>query len=82
MVSFIEILQQCTLPDATETDLDAWNTLEGGSSLSADTELKVGIFGYDISCLAIRCIEGDISDDMGICDMIEARGLDGLAFGV
>jgi len=82
MVIFFEMLSQCTFPDANQTDLDAWNTLEGGSSLSTETELKVGIFGYDISCLAIRCIEGDISDVGGLCDMIEARGLDGLAFGV
>jgi|688.fasta_scaffold714178_1 hypothetical protein len=79
---FINFLRACGLPTASETDIDAWNQLDGSSSQSANTRIKVGIFGYDMTCIATRCILGDISDTAGRCDMIEARGLDGLAFGV
>ena len=51
--------------------------------------LKVGLFGYDISCLVGMCAsvdqnEGDSGTGMftGYCGLIESRGLDGLAFGI
>jgi len=51
--------------------------------------LKVGLFGYDISCLVGMCAsvdnnEGDsgVGKFTGYCGLIESRGLDGLAFGI
>jgi hypothetical protein len=80
---FPSLMYQCGMPYASQADIDAWNALEGGTSLSDNTEIKVGIFGYDITCLASRCIEGDTEDSVfGACDLVQARGLDGLAFGV
>jgi hypothetical protein len=70
------------LPFASQPDIDAWNALEGGASLSANTEIKVGIYGYDITCLAYKCLGVESEDLLGVCDLIDARGLDGLAFGV
>jgi len=56
---------------------------------SGAATLKVGLFGYDISCLVGMCAsvnfnEGESGAGMftGYCALIEARGLDGLAFGI
>jgi hypothetical protein len=46
------------------------------------SEVKVGLFGYDISCLAVMCAQPAAYDSAYYCDFIAARGLDGLAFGV
>ena len=39
------------------------------------------MFGYDISCLASFCAGINNEDDGLFCNLIESRGLDGLAFG-
>jgi len=44
-------------------------------------EIKLGLFGYDITCLAEFCAGIDNQDNDYYCNLIGARGLDGLAFG-
>jgi hypothetical protein len=69
----------CGFATPSVSDVEAWNMLDGGDSNSS--ELRVGLFGYDISCLASMCAQPH-ADDSYYCDFIAARGLDGLAFGV
>jgi hypothetical protein len=45
----------CGRPSSSSSDLLAWNSLAGGATKSAKTELKVGIFGYDITCVEEWC---------------------------
>lgn len=45
----------CANPKAGATDLEAWGTLSGGAGNAS--VVKVGLFGYDITCLAIYCAE-------------------------
>jgi len=47
------IFNTCGNPKADATSVAAWGALEGESvNLS---EIKVGLFGYDITCLANYC---------------------------
>ncbi len=71
----------CGYPEPTSTDVEAWNSLENGDTATVD--LQFGLFGYDITCLAHFCaINRDNIADDGYCGLVEARGLDGLAFGI
>ena len=74
-----ELYRSCGAPLAGVPEIEAWGTLEGGDSTTAT--LKLGLFGYDITCLAVNCAEGS-GDYYPYCDLIKARGLDGLAFGI
>ena len=69
----------CPTPRHAASDLDVWNTLEGGTDNAS--AVKVGLFGYDMTCVANYCAlqKGDANY---YCPIIEARGLDGLAFGI
>ena len=71
-------LDHCGNPKADATSVAAWSALDGDAATTS--EIKVGLFGYDITCIAKYCAMNDI--DSMFCDLIEARGLDGLAFGV
>lgn len=80
------LFRACSFPQATPEEVSVWNALADGGSASGS--VKVGLFGYDISCLASMCASienrdsGDIAGNFkGYCGLIEARGLDGLAFG-
>jgi len=70
----------CGLPNPSVSDVEAWNQLDGDTSNVS--EVKVGLFGYDISCVATMCAQPASYDDAYYCDFIAARGLDGLTFGV
>ena len=78
----------CGNPNATPAEIEAWSTLT--MTTSATAEVKVGLFGYDMTCLAGWCaatdnLDGDpaaVDDFNGYCGLIDARGLDGLAFGI
>lgn len=71
-------MRNCARPWAGTSDIEAWGTLDGGASNVS--VVKVGLFGYDITCMAIFCaIAGT---EVYNCPIIEARGLDGLAFGI
>lgn len=74
-----ELYRLCGAPYASTTDIEAWGKLEVGASTEAT--VKLGLFSYDLSCIAINCAAG-AGDYYPYCDMIEARGLDGLAFGI
>ena len=72
--------KNCANPKAGASDVDAWGTLDGGDANGS--VIKVGLFGYDITCLANYCAEQLRDDDSYYCHFIKARGLDGLGFGV
>lgn len=74
-----DIYRACGAPVAGVRETESWGTLEGGDATIAT--LKLGLFGYDISCMAMQCAEG-AGDYNSYCDFIQARGLDGLAFGI
>ena len=74
-----QLFGACGRPLAGYPDIEAWGALEGGDATTAT--LKLGLFGYDITCLAVNCTEGS-GDYYPYCDLIKARGLDGLAFGI
>jgi hypothetical protein len=67
----------CGYPLANSNDLEAWNELDVDSGTSA--KLSLGLFGYDITCLANLC--SSLSDYYGYCSTIFAKGFDGLALG-
>ena len=73
------IYRLCGAPVAGVPDIEAWGTLTGGDSTTAI--LKVGLFGYDMTCMANICAYGS-GDKKAYCELIQARGLDGLAFGI
>lgn len=53
--------------------------MEFGADFSG--EVRLGLFGYDIACLATFCAGINNEDSGYFCNLIQARGLDGLAFG-
>ena len=59
--------------------MESWGTLDLDSA--ATSEIQVGLFGYDMNCFANYCAL-QTGDTQTLCDVVEARGLDGLAFGV
>ena len=74
-----ELFQNCPQPKAGASDIEAWGTLEGGAG--NNSVVKLGLFGYDITCLANYCALVGAGDNE-YCPLVESRGLDGLAFGV
>lgn len=50
-----DVFKGCGLPNPSATDVLAWNKLSGGATKATITELKVGLFGYDITCVAEWC---------------------------
>ena len=73
------IYKACGAPVAGVPEIEAWGTLEGGDLTIAT--LKLGLFSYDITCLESYCAVGEGTIDTN-CDLFQARGLDGHAFGV
>jgi hypothetical protein len=53
MTDFDDYLYVCGYPTATVSDIDAWKTLDVGATSTSTT--KVGLFGYDITCLMESC---------------------------
>ena len=85
-LTFGDLFRSCGFPQATPAEVSEWNSLADGGSASGD--VKVGLFGYDIACLASMCASIDNHENAngdgnfkGYCGLIQARGLDGLAFG-
>ena len=85
-LGIINLYEACGLPVVSADEVSGWNSLDGGSSLEAT--VSVGLFGYDISCLAEACelidfMEYNLGGSYyGYCGLIKSRRLDGLAFGV
>jgi hypothetical protein len=78
-ITIDNIFEQCGYPQASPDEVAAWNNVEFGTSFTG--EIKLGLFGYDISCLAAFCAGINNEDNDFNCNLIQARGLDGLAFG-
>jgi hypothetical protein len=53
MTDFDAYLEVCGYPTATVSDIDAWKTLDVNAA--NDSITKVGLFGYDITCLVEAC---------------------------
>ena len=71
-----DFFTRCGYPSASNTDVEAWNSLDVGDATAV---LKLGLFGYDISCVAATCAAA--FDFEAFCATLEAKGIDGLAFG-
>lgn len=83
------VFLNCGSPSATSAEIAQWNFLLTGPTSS--TDMKLGLIGYDISCLQHWCELIDYKDDgkhkgdgtfSGYCGIIDSRKLDGLAFGM
>jgi len=84
-----EFFSGCGFVRGSSSEVADWNALDMGTSTDTTLVLSVGLFGYDLSCVAGLCAQlnnsdggGDYEDYDGYCGLIEARGLDGLAFGI
>jgi hypothetical protein len=53
---------RCRWPTPSSADVEAWNKLDVGTATST---LKLGLFGYDITCVAGTCAEA--MDVAGYC---------------
>ena len=75
-VNFEYYLDRCYAPRPTITDVEAWGDIDFGTG--ATIVAKVGLFGYDISCLQEVCFSAlDVDNYCG-----QLGGVDGLSFGI
>ena len=81
-----ELYRACGSPQGTPDEISVWNELANGGSASGS--IKIGLFGYDITCIEYMCTSIENKDNanvdgnfIGYCGILEARGIDGLAFG-
>lgn len=88
-LEFTNVFGQCGQPFATAPEITSWNSLNTDAATIG--EIKVGLYNYDITCLREWCELINYKDDSklsgsagfsGHCGFIEARDLDGLAFGI
>jgi hypothetical protein len=68
-----EAYKFCGWPQATPDEVASWNSLTTGASFTGT--FKLGLFGYDISCVASICaqfdnVEGSGTDYTGYCTLI------------
>jgi hypothetical protein len=47
------LFNACGNPTAGVPDIEAWGVVEGGDNTKAT--VKLGLFGYDITCIAKYC---------------------------
>lgn len=74
-------LTYCDYPVPSTTDLAAWGTVANtAASTAVSSVVKVGLFGYDTSCLLSLCAEED--DFASLCSVLDGLGLDGWSMGV
>jgi hypothetical protein len=73
---FSDYLTRCGYPTATNTEVAAWGSLSFGTGATAVA--KVGLFGYDVSCLVEACAWA--SDSGVFCGLLD--GVDGFSFGI
>jgi hypothetical protein len=74
--TFENYLDNCYNPRPTIPDVEAWGDIDFGSG--ATVVAKVGLFGYDISCLQEVCFSAlDVNNYCG-----QLGGVDGLSFGI
>ena len=70
----------CGYLTPTPTDLEAWTAVTVLAIQGTGAAVKVGLFGYDITCLASMCAEK--SDYENYCSFLEGSGIDGWSLGV
>ena len=71
----------CDYPVPSTTDLAAWGTVANtATTTNVNSVVKVGLFGYDTSCLLSLCAEED--DFASLCSVLDGLGLDGWSIGV
>ncbi len=75
-VDFSNYLARCTWPSPTIADVAAWGEIDFGTGATAVA--KVGLFGYDVSCLFEVCYSA--LDEYNYCGQL--GGVDGLSFGI
>jgi hypothetical protein len=75
-IDFGDYLTRCVYPRPAITDVEAWNSIDFGTGTTAVA--KVGLFGYDISCLNELCFSA--LDANNYCGQL--YGIDGLSFGI
>jgi len=77
MTDFDYHLNVCGFPTATTSDISAWTTLEVGATSASTT--KVGLFGYDITCLMEACA---VKEEFGSnCTFLFSGHKDGWSMG-
>ena len=76
----------CEKPHASGADIAAWNSLSLGTSTNAEMKVKVGLFGWDFTCIYQLCSTAQDPDES--CRFLEKLFEDqgttpiGLALGI
>ena len=70
----------CGYLTPTPTDMDSWTDVSLSTIHGTGSYAKVGLFGYDITCLASMCAEK--SDYANYCSFLVGSGIDGWSLGV
>ena len=70
----------CGYLTPSPTDLTAWTAVTVLAIHGTGAAAKVGLFGYDITCLASMCAEK--SDYKNYCSFLTGSGIDGWSLGV
>jgi len=70
----------CGYLSPTPTDLESWTAVTLLASHGTGAEINVGLFGYDLTCLASMCAVK--SDYYNYCSFLEGSGIDGWSLGV
>ena len=79
-MGFYTVLEGCGLPTANSVEVAEWNEIETGAA--ATSTISVGLFGYDVTCIASYCYEvGDVAGE-SYCSLLIGKYIDGLAFGI
>ena len=50
--TIFDFFYRCGYPTASNTDVEAWNSLDVDDATAV---LQLGLFGYDITCVAQMC---------------------------
>ncbi len=79
MTDFDHYYNVCGFPTATTSDISAWKTLDAGTT-SSTSVTKVGLFGYDITCLMEACAVKEFFSYA--CTFLFAGNKDGWSMGV
>ena len=70
----------CGYLTPSPTDLTSWTAVTALAFWGTGAAVKVGLFGYDITCLASMCAEK--SDYKNYCSFLEGSGIDGWSIGL
>lgn len=74
---FGDYLGYCGWPNPSTSDLESWKTLT--NTATATSVVKVGLFGYDTSCILGLCATQD--DYNSLCTALTGLGIDGWSMG-